>query len=101
MTPTLRDGDRLLVRYGGHPRAGGLAVVRFSDGVVAVKRLDQLDNGDIQVARLFSADSSLPAKGYVILDDDKHIQPVGNVVPVVKTKLRLTIVIELSGFFRR
>ncbi len=40
MTPTLRDGDRLLVRYGTTPRAGRLAVVRFSDGVVAVKRLD-------------------------------------------------------------
>ena len=41
MTPTLRDGDRLLVRYGAIPRVGRLAVVRFSDGVVAVKRLDR------------------------------------------------------------
>ncbi len=40
MTPTLLDGDRLLVRYGATPRAGSLAVVRFADGVVAVKRLD-------------------------------------------------------------
>ncbi len=40
MTPTLHDGDRLLVRYGAAPRAGGVAVVRFDDGVVAVKRLD-------------------------------------------------------------
>jgi phage repressor protein C with HTH and peptisase S24 domain len=40
MTPTLLGGDRLLVRYGAVPRAGRLAVVRFSDGVVAVKRLD-------------------------------------------------------------
>jgi SOS-response transcriptional repressor LexA len=40
MTPTLHDGDRLLVRYGATPRAGRLAVVRFADGVVAVKRLD-------------------------------------------------------------
>jgi hypothetical protein len=40
MTPTLYDGDRLLVRYGATPRVGRLAVVRFSDGVVAVKRLD-------------------------------------------------------------
>jgi hypothetical protein len=40
MTPTLHDGDRLLVRYGATPVAGQLAVVRFSDGVVAVKRLD-------------------------------------------------------------
>jgi hypothetical protein len=40
MTPTLTDGDRLLVRYGARPRPGQVAVVRFADGVVAVKRLD-------------------------------------------------------------
>nr|WP_281274106.1 S24 family peptidase [Nocardioides aurantiacus] len=40
MEPTLRDGDRLLVRYAGPARAGDVAVVRFADGVVAVKRLD-------------------------------------------------------------
>ena len=40
MTPTLREADRLLVLHGGTPRAGRLAVVRFADGVVAVKRLD-------------------------------------------------------------
>jgi phage repressor protein C with HTH and peptisase S24 domain len=40
MTPTLRDGDRLLVAHGAGPRPGRLAVVRFDDGVVAVKRLD-------------------------------------------------------------
>lgn len=40
MTPTLLEGDRLLVRYGATPRPGFLAVVRFVDGVVAVKRLD-------------------------------------------------------------
>ena len=40
MTPTLLDGDRLLVRYGATPVAGRLAVVRFADGVLAVKRLD-------------------------------------------------------------
>jgi hypothetical protein len=40
MTPTLHDGDRLLVRYGATARPGAIAVVRFADGVVAVKRLD-------------------------------------------------------------
>ncbi|MGA9749553.1 MAG: S26 family signal peptidase [Nocardioides sp.] len=38
MVPTLRAGDRLLVIHGGTPRAGGLVVVRFPEGVVAVKR---------------------------------------------------------------
>jgi hypothetical protein len=43
MSPTLRDGDRLLVLHGGRARTGRVAVVRFADGVVAVKRLEHLD----------------------------------------------------------
>ncbi|HMJ77568.1 MAG TPA: S24/S26 family peptidase [Iamia sp.] len=39
MEPTLREGDRLLVRHGAAPRTGGLAVVRLPDGTVAVKRV--------------------------------------------------------------
>jgi signal peptidase I len=40
MMPTLRSGDRLLVRHGSEPRIGGLVVVRLpgTGGVVAVKR---------------------------------------------------------------
>ena len=38
MLPTLREGDRLLVRYGVAPRPGDLVVARFADGTVAVKR---------------------------------------------------------------
>jgi hypothetical protein len=51
MSPTLLDGDRLLVRYGAAPRPGRLAVVRFADGVVAVKRLDHLSSGGWWVSR--------------------------------------------------
>lgn len=43
MEPTLRDGDRLLVRYAADPRVGAVAVVRFADGVLAVKRLEHHD----------------------------------------------------------
>lgn len=38
MEPTLRAGDRLIVRYGRPPRPGDVVVVRFVDGTVAVKR---------------------------------------------------------------
>ncbi|MGN6251765.1 MAG: S24 family peptidase [Marmoricola sp.] len=44
MLPTLREGDRLLVRYDVLPRVGHLAVVRLPDGVVAVKRLELVDD---------------------------------------------------------
>ena len=38
MLPTLREGDRLLVRYGACPRPGDLVVARFADGTLTVKR---------------------------------------------------------------
>jgi len=51
MAPTLFEGDRLLVRYGATPKPGRLAAVRFSDGVLAVKRLDHLSSDGWWVAR--------------------------------------------------
>jgi SOS-response transcriptional repressor LexA len=39
MEPTLVEGDRLLVRYGADIQPGDVAVARFPDGVVAVKRV--------------------------------------------------------------
>jgi SOS-response transcriptional repressor LexA len=38
MEPGLRDGDRLLVRYGARVRPGVLVVARFPDGALVVKR---------------------------------------------------------------
>src|SRR3954452_212757 len=51
MTPTLNDGDRLLVRYAAAPRPGAIAIVRFADGVVAVKRLDHRSSDGWWVVR--------------------------------------------------
>ena len=51
MSPTLVDGDRLLVLHGAAPRPGRVAVVRFADGVVAVKRLDHHDADGWWVSR--------------------------------------------------
>jgi hypothetical protein len=41
MRPTLEPGDRLLVRYGGRVRTGGLVLARFADGTLAVKRVGE------------------------------------------------------------
>jgi SOS-response transcriptional repressor LexA len=38
MLPTLRSGDRVLVRYDVPPRPGALVVVRLPDRPVSVKR---------------------------------------------------------------
>jgi Peptidase S24-like len=56
MEPTLRDGDRLVVRYGARPRPGRLAVVRLPPGPdgprpVAVKRLSHQEAGGWWVER--------------------------------------------------
>lgn len=38
MEPTLRDGDHLLVHWGGRPRPGALVVVRWPGRPLSVKR---------------------------------------------------------------
>ena len=46
MEPTLRDGDHLLVRWGGVPCAGRLVVVRWPGRPLSVKRAGLLaDDG--------------------------------------------------------
>jgi osmoprotectant transport system substrate-binding protein len=44
-----------------------------------------LSSGQIDVARLFSSDEAIQLKGFVVLDDDKHFQLAGNIVPVIRT----------------
>ena len=46
-----------------------------------------LEKGDVDVARLFSSDPAIKEKNFVVLDDDKFIQPAGNVVPVIRTEI--------------
>ena len=52
-------------------------------GPVTVK---SLKDGDVHVARLFSSDPAIKTNNFVVLDDDKYIQPAGNVVPVIRTE---------------
>ena len=44
MEPTLRDGDHLLVRWGGRPRAGRLVVVQWPGLPMSVKRVGHRDD---------------------------------------------------------
>jgi osmoprotectant transport system substrate-binding protein len=43
-----------------------------------------LKDGTIQLARLFSSDPAIKKNDFLVLEDDKHIQPPGNVVPVAR-----------------
>jgi len=51
MEPTLREGDRLLVRHGSRPRVGALAVVRLPDRPVSVKRVTRREHDGWWVER--------------------------------------------------
>jgi osmoprotectant transport system substrate-binding protein len=46
-----------------------------------------LDGKQIDVGLLFTSDPTIVAKGYVLLDDDKHLQLSDNIVPVVRDDL--------------
>jgi osmoprotectant transport system substrate-binding protein len=43
-----------------------------------------LKDGTVHLARLFSADTAIKDNDFVVLDDDKFIQPAGNVVPLIR-----------------
>jgi phage repressor protein C with HTH and peptisase S24 domain len=51
MEPTLHDGDRLLIRYGGRVRPRRLVVVRLPDRPIGVKRVDHRTDGGWWVVR--------------------------------------------------
>jgi osmoprotectant transport system substrate-binding protein len=44
-----------------------------------------LQRGDVQVAEVLSTDGALQANGFVVLQDDKHLQNADNVVPLIRT----------------
>jgi phage repressor protein C with HTH and peptisase S24 domain len=51
MHPTLREGDRLLVRWGASPRLGRLALVRLPQRPLSVKRVTRRDDNGWWVER--------------------------------------------------
>ena len=43
-----------------------------------------LEGDEIQVAILFTSDGVISAKGFVLLEDDKNLQPAENLTPVIR-----------------
>jgi osmoprotectant transport system substrate-binding protein len=54
-----------------------------------------LDTGAVQVGLLFSLDPTITQKGYVVLEDDKDLQPAGNFFPLIRTEVVNDEVTEL------
>jgi osmoprotectant transport system substrate-binding protein len=49
--------------------------------------VEALDKGEIDVGLLFSTSSVIGDKGWVALEDDKHLQNAENITPVVRTEV--------------
>ena len=47
---------------------------------------DALENGAIDVGLVFTSDGAVAARGFVVLEDDKGLQPVENIVPAIRTE---------------
>ena len=46
-----------------------------------------LENGDIDVALMFTTDGLIAEKGWVLLEEDKELQPAENIVPVIREEV--------------
>lgn len=46
-----------------------------------------LEGGEIDVALLFTSDGVIAAKGFVLLEDDRNLQPADNIVPVTTKEI--------------
>ena len=46
-----------------------------------------LENGDIDIALLFSSDGAISANDWVALEDDEDLQPADNFVPAIRTEV--------------
>ena len=84
MEPTLRPGDRLLVRYDATVREGVLVLARFADGTLAVKRATERRTTRTGAVGWWLL-SDNPAEGV----DSRHrgVVPAEDVVAVVLLRL--------------
>ena len=84
MLPTLREGDRLLVRYGVRVRPGALVVAQLPDGTLAVKRAQEQRRTASGAAGWWLV-SDNPAEGV----DSRHRGPVAEDRVLAVVRLRV------------
>lgn len=67
----------------GNDDGGGIAFTPLDTaGPITIQALER---GDIDIAVLFSSQGIIADKGWVVLEDDKKVQPADNLVPVIRT----------------
>jgi osmoprotectant transport system substrate-binding protein len=57
--------------------------------------VEALDTGEIDVALLFSTQSVIADKGWVLLEDDQGLQAADNITPLIRSDLANDEVTEL------
>jgi osmoprotectant transport system substrate-binding protein len=60
-----------------------------------------LENDSIQVGLIFTTDGIITAKGWVLLEDDKVLQPADNVTPVLNNEAITAYGDELTGLINQ
>jgi osmoprotectant transport system substrate-binding protein len=70
----------------GLERVYGMRFARFLPLATQAQEQTALDEGVIDVAVVFTTDGRLADPGLVLLDDDRHLQPAENLVPLVSTR---------------
>ena len=61
--------------------------LRFAGIAEGAVRISSLENGDVQVATLFSTQPVINEKGFVPLEDDEGLTAVENIVPVISDEV--------------
>ena len=86
MEPALREGDRLLIRYGGRVRPRALVVVRLPDRPIAVKRAEHRVEGGWWIGRDNPADGVDSWTVGPIADDDVIAVVLARVWPLTRRR---------------
>lgn len=81
----------------GLRRAYGLQFARFAAYAGVSQRTTALEQGVVDVAVVFTTDGRLTGDELVLLEDDRRLQPVENVVPVVSARALDRYGTRLSG----
>ena len=78
------DDDDEATTGGGGGEAATFEFKALDSGGPLTKKA--LENGDIDIAVLYSSDGAISAKDWVGLEDDKQLQPVDNFAPAIRTE---------------
>ena len=58
-----------------------------SRSAASAQTVAAVESGAVDVGELFSLDPTITSKGWVVLEDDKSLQPAGNFFPLIRTEV--------------